>query len=55
MRDEDEIQKMADRANDYANRKRVKATGPDVPIQFAEGVAAALDWVLDEDSDDELL
>lgn len=55
MRDEDEIQKMADRASDFANGKRVKAEGGNVDRRFAEGVMAALDWVLDEDSDDELL
>lgn len=52
MRDENEVQKMADLANDYANRKRVKASGSDIPVQFAGGVAAALDWVLDDESEE---
>lgn len=51
MRDEDEIQCMADKANDYANGKRINAEGPEISRQYAEGVAAALDWVLDEDGD----
>jgi hypothetical protein len=51
MKDEDEIQVMADRANDYANGKRLNAKGPAVDRRFAEGVAAALDWVLGEDDD----
>lgn len=51
MRDEDEVQRMADRANDYANGKRVRANGPIVSKEYAEGVAAALDWALDDDND----
>ena len=51
MRDENEVQAMADRANDYANGKRVRATGPIVSKEYAEGVAAALDWALDDEDD----
>lgn len=55
MRDEDEVQEMADIASDYANGKRVRTSGPDVSKVFAEGVMAALDWVLDEEMDEKPL
>lgn len=52
MRDEDEIQELADKANDYANGKRLNVDGSDVSGLFAAGVATALDWVLDEDMEE---
>ena len=49
MRDEDEIQAIADKASSALNDPEFPATK-----EFLRGVRDALDWVLDEDSDDEL-
>lgn len=48
MRDEDEVQKMADKAASAANRPTVGYT-----MTYEQGVAAALDWVLDESIPDD--
>jgi hypothetical protein len=43
MRDEDEIQKMADKASDMAEKPSQYFS-----MTYEDGVRAALDWVLDE-------
>lgn len=49
MRDEDEIQNMADRAVD-----KLKKPDPDrANNYYFEGIRDALEWVLDEDMEDE--
>jgi len=48
MRDEDEIQKMADKASSTVDEP-TKYPG----MSYEDGVLAALDWVLDESIPDE--
>lgn len=50
MRDEDEIQNMADRAATL-----VRVAAEPAKTDYLRGVEAALDWVLDEDMEDDPL
>jgi hypothetical protein len=49
MRDEDDIQRVADKTSDRINRKDTEF----VHIEYLRGVLDALDWVLDEDMEDD--
>lgn len=48
MRDEDEIQELADKAATAVNQGSIYPA-----MTYEEGVRAALDWVLDEDIPDD--
>lgn len=50
MRDEDDIQAMADKAVNKLKTPRERAEN-----FYVEGVRDALDWVLDEDSEEDPL
>lgn len=47
MRDENEVQKMADKATDLYH-----SADSEVEKAIADAVATALDWVLDENMDE---
>lgn len=63
MRDEDEIQKMADDAahiltgdeSQRVNETTIEYGGEIYDIEHLRGIRDALDWVLDEDMEDDPL
>lgn len=52
MRDEDDIQRVADRAASRINRA-VESRSRDENLEYLRGVRDALDWVIEEDMEDD--